>query len=148
MSLFNKTALSHQQSQTVLNPAEAFATITLIAIAADGYFADSEVQALSTLLNRMQLFRSYPGDVLRKMFDRLMNLLNRYGTDALTKLAVTSLPHDLKPTAFAMAADIVLADGEVTEDEEEFLNSLYSSLEISQETAIKIIDVMIIKNRG
>jgi uncharacterized tellurite resistance protein B-like protein len=96
----------------------------------------------------MQLFRSYPADVLEKMIDRLLSILQRQGAESLLAAALNSLPHDLNDTAFAVTADIVLADGEVTEEEEEFLNHLHYVLGIPEETAIKIIDVMLIKNRG
>jgi tellurite resistance protein len=68
--------------------------------------------------------------------------------DALLNAAITALPHDLTETAFAIATDIVLADGEVTEEEQKLLNDLFQLLEIPEETAIKIIDVMLIKNQG
>lgn len=148
MGLFDKLSSSRKQSQTTLSPAEAFAAIALLAVAADGYAADSEINAVMTSLYRMQLFRSYPGDVVRKMFDRLLNLLQRQGADVLLNAALASLPHELGETAFAITTDIVLADGEVTQEEEEFLNKLYRALEISEEIAVKIIDVMLIKNRG
>lgn len=148
MSLFDKLSSARQQSQTTLGPAEAFAALALIAVAADGYAADAEEQLLMITLSRMQLFRSYPGDVLQRMLDRLLSILQRQGADSLLAAALASLPHDLNETAFAVTADIVLADGEVTEEEEEFLNQLHHSLEIPEETALKIIDVMLIKNRG
>lgn len=147
MGLFDKISSERQQSQT-LGPAEAFAAIALLAVAADGYAADSEVQAIMTSLSRMHLFRSYPGDVMKKMFDRLLSILQRQGPDILLASALESLPHELRETAFAVTTDIALADGEVTEEEEDFLNQLYGVLEISEEIAVKIIDVMLIKNRG
>jgi hypothetical protein len=45
-------------------------------------------------------------------------------------------------------AELELADGDVTVEEEDFLNQLYRALEISEEIAVKVIDVMLIKNRG
>lgn len=148
MSLFDKISTARQQSQITLGPAEAFAAIALIAVAADGYAADSEERVLMTTLSRMQLYRSYPADVLEKMIDRLLNNLQRKGPDSLLAAAIASLPHELQETVFAVTADIVLSDGEVTEEEEEFLNLLYHALEIPEETALKIIEVMLIKNRG
>lgn len=148
MGLFDKLSSNRQQSQTTLGPAEAFAAIALLAVGADGYAADAEIQSVMTSLSRMQLFRSYPGDVMRKMFDRLLNILQRQGASALLSAAVAVLPHELRDTAFAITTDIVLADGEVTREEEDFLNQLYRALEMSEDTALKIIDVMLIKNRG
>ena len=148
MGLFDKISYARQNSQITLGLAEAFAAIILIAVASDGYVADSEVQAIVTDLSRMQLFRSYSGDVMRKIFDHLLNLLQRKGADALLRVAIEVLPHELQETVFAVTTDIILSDGDITEEEEKFLEQLYGALEISEETAIKIIDVMLIKNRG
>lgn len=148
MGLFDKISNVRKQSQVALGPAEAFAAIALIALAADGYIADAEVQVVSTTLMRMQLFRSYPSDVMRKMIDRLLSILQRQGADALLNTAIEVLPYELQETAFAVTTDIILSDGEVTEEEEELLNQLYRALNISEEIAAKIIDVMLIKNRG
>ncbi|MDB9509622.1 tellurite resistance TerB family protein [Kamptonema animale CS-326] len=148
MGLFDKLAGGRKQSEVTLGPAEAFAAIALIAVAADGYITDSEGQAISTTLSRMQLFRSYPNDVMRKMIDRLLSILQRQGVEVLFNAATAILPDDLRETAFAVTTDIVLADGEVSEEEEKLLNDLYRALEISEEMALKIIDVMMIKNKG
>ena len=148
MGLFDKLTGGRRQAETALGPAESFAAIALIAVAADGYITDSEAQAISTTLSRMQMFRSYPNDVMKRMIDKLLSILQRQGVDELFNMAMAGLPHDLKETAFAVATDIVLADGEVSQEEENLLNDLHRVLEISEETALKIIDVMMIKNKG
>jgi hypothetical protein len=149
MGLFrDKFSGLSKQEQLTLGPAESFAAITLSAIAADGYFSDEEIRLLTTTLSSMKLFRSYSSDVMRRMLDRLLSILLKSGSDVLLKAAVANLPHDLYETAFAITTDLILADGEVTAEEEEILNILYRVLEIPEETALKIIDVMMIKNRG
>lgn len=148
MGLFDKVAGMRKQENVTLGPAEAFAAIALIAVAADGYITDSEAQVISTTLARMQLFRSYPNDVMRRMIDRLLNILQKQGAEALFEAAVATLPNELKETVFAVTADIALADGEVSQEEEQLLNDLYNALGISEEMALKIIDVMLIKNKG
>ncbi len=148
MGLFDKIAQTRQHSEVTLGPAEAFAAIALIAVAADGYINDNESQVLSMTLSRMQLFRSYPNDVMKKMLDRLLMLLQRQGVQVLFNAALATLPDELKETVFAVTTDIALADGEVSEEEEQLLNDLYISLGLSEEIALKIIDVMLIKNKG
>lgn len=148
MGLFDRVSGGRTQTNVTLSPAEAFAAIALLAVASDGYLADAEAQVLSTTLSRMQLFRSYPGDVMRRMFDRLLGILSKQGSQTLFNLAVDTLPHDLYETVFAVTTDIVLADGEVTPKEEKLLNELCNSLEIDENKAVKIIDVMLIKNKG
>ncbi len=149
MGLFDKIRQAKtQQTEITLGPAESFAAITLVVVAADGYLADAEVSLLTTVLSRMQLFRSYPGDVMRRMFDNLGNLLQRHGSQALIEAAIKSLPQDLYDTTFAVATDLILADGQVTQEEENLLTSLCQALEIPEAIAQDIIQVMIIKNKG
>ena len=148
MGLLDKIRGGRRSTETTLGPAEAFAAIALIAVAVDGEMTDSETQAISTSLSRMQLFSSYPEKAMLKMIDKLLDSLQRDGVDVLFNAAIATLPADLKDTAFAVATDIVLSDGKVTDEEEKLLNDLHQLLEIPEETAIKIMDVMLIKNKG
>ncbi|VXD21598.1 conserved hypothetical protein [Planktothrix serta PCC 8927] len=149
MGLFDRVRLSKgSKNEVALGPAEAFAGIALIVIGSDGHIADSEVELLIPLLRRMHLFRSYPSEVLQRMFDKLVGILRRQGIDVLMQAAIQALPHDLYDTVFAVATDLILADGEVTEEEENLLSSLCEALEISDEIAQEIIRVMLIKNKG
>ena len=135
-------------TEVTLSPAESLAAICLVAIASDGYLSDQEGKEMTMLLSRMQLFRSYSNDVMQRLMDRLMSLLKQQGPSNLINLAKASLPHDLRPTAFALATDLVLVDGAVTPQEQAFLDDLYRILEIPGDTALQIVQVMTIKNRG
>ena len=136
------------RSEITLGPAESFAAIMLVVVAADGYLADAEASLVATVLGRIQLFRSYPSEVMRRMFDKLSGILKRQGNEALIDAAIKSLPHELYDTAFAIATDLVLADGEVTKEEEDLLSSLCNALELPDKTVNEIIRVMLIKNKG
>ncbi|MGB3510638.1 MAG: tellurite resistance TerB family protein [Microcoleaceae cyanobacterium] len=120
----------------------------LVVVVANGYLVDAETDLLYTVLGRMQLFRSYPSEVMRRMFDKLCGILKREGSEALINAAFKSLPHELYETTFAIATDLVLSDGEVTEEEEQLLGSLCNALEIPEQTVDEIIRVMLIKNKG
>lgn len=131
-----------------LTPPEAFAAIALTAVAADGVIQAEEAQIIQTTLARMELFKPYSEDAKREMLDRLLGYINQQGYDTLLKAAIVKLPSELRETAFAVATDITLSDGDLAEEEENLLNDLYNSLKISEETATKIIDVLLIKNQG
>jgi hypothetical protein len=149
MGLFSSVFGGGQvKTQDTLSPAEAFAAITIAAVAVDGYLSAEEVEGISSMLGRMHLFKSYPHDVVNRMFDWLLELLNREGVGALIAIAQGSLPAELSETAFAVAADLILAAGVVTEEEQEFLNQLCIALSIPGDLAVKIVEVMMIKNRG
>jgi tellurite resistance protein len=149
MGLFD-SVFSAEKSMTEaeLAPAEAFAAVALVAIAADGYLSDQEGRDMTMLLSRMQLFRNYSNDVMHRMFDKLLAMLKREGPGDLVNLAKACLPLDLRETAFAVATDLVLSDGTVTAQEQAFLDDLYRILEIPGDTALQIVQVMTIKNRG
>jgi len=147
MGLFDKMFGAQSQVQEALNPAEPFAAITLAATASDGNLSDQQARGISSVLSRIKLFRSYSNDEIDRMFDKLLDSLRRYGINALSNSAKESLPYDLREAAFAVATDLVLADGLLTQQEQDFLN-LYQDLGISAEITTQIVQVMWIKNRG
>ena len=134
--------------QIELKPEEAFAAVALVAIAADGYLSDQEGRDMTNMLSRMHIFQSYSHDVMHRMFDKLLSMLKLQGPSTLIDLAKAQLPQDLRETAFAVATDLVLSDGTVTSQEQAFLDDLYRILEIPGATALQIVKVMTIKNRG
>lgn len=149
MGLFSKARSSGSlQTSMAMSPAEAFVGISLAVVAADGYLADPELDVLITLLSRMHLFRSYPSEVMRRMFDKLFGMIRREGVEAVVNEAIKTLPHELQATMFAVATDLILADGEVTSEEESLLTELSNKLQISDTNADEVIRVMLLKNKG
>ncbi len=149
MGLFEKMRGS-QGTETLgeMSAAEAFAAIALAAVASDGYLSEEEAQSIPFILSRMKLYEAYSDDMMRRLFDRLLATLQKEGVGALFASAKASLSEELQQTAFAVAADLVLADGVFAEEEKQFLNELQAALEIAPDFADKITDVMQIKNRG
>lgn len=131
-----------------LSPAEAFAAITVIAISSDGYLATEELDTLTMSLARMHLFRSMSAEEMRRLHNKLFDLMRSLGADRLLEKAKIGLPVELRESAFAIATDLVLSDGLISQEETAFLNALHHALEIDPETGSKILEVMMIKNRG
>lgn len=148
MGLFDKFFGAQAIASESFNAAESFAAIALAAVAADGYLSEEEAQSIPFILSRMKLFEKYSDDMMRRLFDKLLGKLQREGVGALFVTARDSLPEELRDTAFAIAADLVLADGLLTDEERLFLEELYRSLGIDEALANKIIEVTVIKNRG
>lgn len=65
----------------------------------------------------MKLFRSYSSDEMDRIFDKVVDSLRRYAINALSHSAKESSPYDLEEAAFAVARDLVLADGLLTQQE-------------------------------
>lgn len=153
MGLFSKgldfsRASSRANSELSFNPAEAVAAVILAAISADGHVSDEECRTGFTAISQMQLLKSYPADILGRIFSNLAGVFARHGIKDILMAAKQSIPHELNPTVFAIATDLVLADGVVTSEEEAILEDLCSLLEVPAEQAQQIINVLVIKNRG
>ncbi|MBD2245627.1 tellurite resistance TerB family protein [Nostoc sp. FACHB-888] len=148
MDLFDAVLGTENQTQTALNPAEAFAVIILVAIASDGYLSVEQANYLTFVLSRMKLFKSYPHEMMNKLFEKILGILQGDGFNSLFNAAKDSLSQDLRESAFAVATDLVLTEGIVAEEEKNFLNDLYQALGLSSEIAIQIVQVSVIKNRG
>lgn len=148
MGLFDKMFGRESQVQEALSQAEAIAAIALAATASDGNLSDEQARGILSVLSGMKLFKYYSNDEISRMFEKLLNILKWEGINALFHSAKESLPYDLRETAFAIATDLVLADGVSPQEELEFLNDLSQDLGISGYIAIQIVQVMLVKNRG
>lgn len=148
MGLLDAVLGTESQTQTALNPAEAFAVIVLVATASDGYLSVEQANSITFVLSRMKLFKSYPHEMMNKLFEKILGILQGDGFNTLFNAAKDSLSQDLREAAFAVATDLVLAEGIVAEEEKNFLNDLYQALGISREIAVQIVQVILIKNRG
>ena len=147
MGLFDKV-FSKAPKAEPLNAQEAFACIALAMAGAEGSIAQSEWDGIVNYIRRLRLYDNYSGPAFDKMFDKVFRILRNEGPGALVSASVAGLPDDLKLTAFACAVDIALADGVVEEEEKEIINQLAGALEIPEQTAIQIIEVLIIKNKA
>lgn len=148
MGLFDAVLGTESQTQAALNPEEAFAVIILVATASDGYLSVEQANSITSVLSRTKLFKSYPHEMMNRLFDKILGILQGDDFNTLFDAAKNSLSQDLREAAFAVATDLVLAEGIVVEEEKYFLNDLYQALGVSSEIAIKIVQVILIKNRG
>jgi len=145
MGLFDKVLGS---STDKLNEAEGFAGIALAAIAADGVITEEEAAGLATTLGRMKLYQGMSNRDINKVFEKLIKIARADGLGKIMELSSAAVTPTLKPTAFAMAADLIMADGEVAAQEKTFLERIQKSLNVDDALALKIVEVIAIKNRG
>lgn len=148
MGLFDKVLGMKEAEKVTLNKEEAFAAITLAAVAADGYISEEEGRGIITGLARMKLFENYNPNKMGSMFNKLIGIIKNQGIESLVTLSKESLPPELRETAFAVATDLALADGVMDKSEKDILTKIQQTLGVSEEAAIKIIEVMLVKNKG
>ncbi len=148
MGLFDKVKGVKEAETTKLTKEESFASIVLATVAADGVINEEEAQGLVVGLVRMKLYSGYSANQMGTMLNKLVGIIKKQGLDALVTMAKEGLPADMRETAFAVAADLALADGEIATQEKDILTKVQQGLGIAEDKAVNIIEVMLIKNKG
>ena len=131
-----------------LSEAEGMAGVALCAIAADGQITEEEAAGLGTTLSRMQLYRGMSNRQVNDIFGKLVKVVRQSGVESLLGMSAQALRAELKPTAFAIAADLIMADGHVDGKEKQFLERIQKSLDVNDDLALRVVEVIAIKNRG
>jgi hypothetical protein len=96
----------------------------------------------------MKLFAGQTPEEFAAMADKIRLLLSEHGFDPIIERAAAILPPSLRETVFVHAAELVFADGQVDDNESQFLDSVQEAFGIDDELALKIVEVMQIRNRG
>ncbi len=140
------------ESEQLLNYSEltsenSLAIITLCAAASDNEVTPSERMKFVSLALGSSMF---PNDInlIIEEATRLLHLINVLGVTQALKIAIKSISDQLKLTAYTWSVDIIIADEILDKDEKVFLDTLKKYLNINNETAKKINDVIEIKNRS
>jgi uncharacterized tellurite resistance protein B-like protein len=120
----------------------------LAVVAADGHVSDEEAEDFIARSNRMKLLASQSAPEFKQMVDKLFRILNSKGSSELIRRSAQALTPELRETAFAVGMDMIFADGSVADAEKATIEKLQGELAISDDVAGKILEVMLIKNRG
>jgi uncharacterized tellurite resistance protein B-like protein len=148
MGLFERVLGGQGSESMPLDRREAFTTILLVTVAADGHVSDEEAESVIGISNRMKLYQGQSAEQFNAMMRKLVGLLRKHGPDALLAKACEALPTEYRESAFAASADLIFADGSIEREEKQLVERLQSALHIPDELALKIVEVMAIKNRG
>lgn len=148
MGLFDRVKGVKEAENIKLTKEESFASISLAAIAADGTITEEEAQGMIVGLVRMKLYASYNANQMGAMLNKLVGIIKKQGIDGLLNMAKEGLAPDMRETAFAVATDLALADGEIAQKEKDILTKIQQDLGIPEDKAVNIIEVLLIKNKG
>lgn len=147
MGLFDKVFQSTTSGEEQLTQQEAFAAVALAIAGSDGCVSTAEWDGIVTYIRRLSIYDNFSSPAFDKLFDKLFTKLKKDGPGSLVDAAKDGLGDELKLTAFACAVDIALADGVLEDEEKSIINQLAEALQIPDNTAVSIIEVMIIKNK-
>lgn len=124
---------------------EAFVAVLLAAVTCDGEIAGVEHEEILALAHRSRALKTLSVAQLSELNLTAMARL-REEPDALAD-ACAALPAEMRASVFAHALDLVLADGELTIEEADFLNTLIINLKLDREIVAKVSDVIVLKNQ-
>ncbi len=111
---------------------------TLVAImiamsASDEAIRTSELLTIERIVNHLPVFADYDASRLRDVSNAVFDLFGREdGLDQLWEAVRDHLPERLHETAYAMACDVVAADGEAGESELRMLEEMRYELNLDR----------------
>ncbi len=146
MSFFGKLFGEGEQI-TSLSDKESFVGILYAIIAADGEITQEEGQDFMTTCSRAKIMSSVTSNQWRDIIGKCTKIARKQSPEALVNLAVQNIPEGMKAGTFAYACELVFADGFADPDEQKLLDIIKKGLDISDELAYKVAEVVTIKNR-
>jgi uncharacterized tellurite resistance protein B-like protein len=124
---------------------EAWIGILFTCIASDGIVGIAEAESLSKMLSGKIIFE---GTDIPALCSKVTDVYKESGAAGMIAACKTHIKEEDKPTLFSMAVDIVLSDGLLEKEERQIIELLASELKIESSLLLKIVEVMLIRNRG
>ncbi|MEG4497902.1 tellurite resistance TerB family protein [Microcoleus sp. F10-C6] len=141
MAKFDKIFNSEDQSEASLTLEESVAAIALVAAEANS--PDTNADILESILWESEIFAEYSEDDMSAMFQRLAGIVAQDGLGALFNTAWESMPDELVLDTFAITTAMFVADGEISQKHEAFLQEFQQALGVEDEEAAEIIEDVI-----
>lgn len=116
-----------------LSPQDALIAVMVAVSASDEQLRTSELVAIQRIVNHMPVFAGYDQDRIRTVSQTVFDLFEvEDGLDALFGLIRAALPERLHETAYALACDVVAADGRLRDMELRMLEETRDELRIDR----------------
>jgi tellurite resistance protein len=107
--------------------------------AADGNMTDAELRIIGDDVDHLPIFRDYDQTRLSDTLRECSELLGGDdGIDEVFRKIKKALPQKLRETAYALACDVVAADGEATQEELQILEHIRHQFNIDRLSAAAI----------
>ncbi len=144
--MVNKTTSAGRRLKR-LEPDEALIALFIGAMSANDHVAREELARAHHLIWFTRRFRRKSGETVGRLIDRMRSLLEEQEPAAVMEAAASGIPAKLRPSAFALVADLLLADGKIDASERKFLRRLAVDLNIQARVARQVIEAMLVKNQ-
>lgn len=136
---------NNSSQNTVNSEFEAWVGILYSCISADNQITDSETATLSRVLSSKQKF---VGIDIAPLYRKAFNVRAELGQLKYISACSEWIKGEDKETVFALALEVLLADGTLEKEEKNVIEVLSNQLEIEKEMTSKIIEVIFLKNKG
>ncbi len=116
-----------------MSPQDALIAVMVAVSASDEQMRTPELVAIQRTVNQLPVFASYDADRIRQVSQTVFDLFEvEDGLDALFGLIRDALPERLHETAYALACDVVAADGRLRDMELRMLEEVREELAIDR----------------
>lgn len=116
-----------------MSPQDALVAVMVAVSASDEQMRTAELVAIQRMVNHMPVFGTYDADRMRRVSQTVFDLFEEEdGLDALFGLIREALPTRLHETAYALACDVVAADGRMADIELRMLEEIRDQLSIDR----------------
>jgi tellurite resistance protein len=141
-----RRARARARDLKTVGPDEALIALFIGAMSANDHVSPQEGARAHHLIWSTRRFRRKSGETVGKLIDRMRTLLEAHEATTVMQVAANAIPARQRPSAFAVVADLLLADGRIDPRERRFLQRLGSDLRIAPDTVNRIVEVMLVKN--
>jgi tellurite resistance protein len=141
-----KTTKRARPRATKLQPDEALVALFIGAMNANGHIARDELARAHHLIWSTKRFRRKSGETVGRLIERMKTLLEEQEPAVVMEAAARAIPAKLRPSAFAIVADLLLADAKIDARERRFLRRLAVDFNIRAGVASHVVEAMLIKN--
>ena len=131
-----------------LSHADAIVALLAGAVAIDGVVGTEETRRLNELVATTRWRLGLGEEAVAVAAKQGLDLIATHGLPSVMKASADVIPPDLRDTPFALAVDLVLADGRLGNRESTFIDQLPTAPQIEAELARKILALLLIKNRS
>lgn len=125
---------------------QAMIAILIGAMDANQHISREEAWRAHHIIWSMRRFRNQPGEKVDRLIDGVRRRMEKFGKDAVLREAARTLPARVRPAAFAVAVDLMLADARLERAERAFIERLATELRVRPELADQLVRAMLIKN--
>ena len=121
------------QNPPSLSPQDGLVALLIAVSAADTDLRTAELLTIEQMVNYLPVFAGYDPDRIKTISQTVFDLLEEEdGLDALFGLMRDSLPERLNETAYALACDVAVADGALSQSELRMLEEIRHELNIDR----------------